>query len=204
MDMYGKKGIDVSENNGTVDWGAVKAAGIKFAIIRLGYGNGHLDEMFYENVNGAIDAGLAVGVYYYSYALTVEAAKNEATFLADILIDCGMTADRLPMGVYIDQEDADGYKRRHGMPSDQTLTDMCSAFIDVCRECGFDKCGVYASYDWLENRLDTFQFDDNVLIWCAQWSRECDWEYAALWQYTDALEIGGHVFDGNICMVSEV
>ena len=57
-----KKGIDVSENNGRVDWNAVKAAGIDFAIVRLGYGNRHLDERFYENINGANAAGLAVGV----------------------------------------------------------------------------------------------------------------------------------------------
>ena len=64
----------------------------------------------------------------------------------------------------------------------------------------FDRCGVYASYDWLENRLDTFQWGDNTSIWCAQWDEECDWESAALWQYTDALEIDGHIFDGNICI----
>lgn len=52
------KGIDVSENNGVVDWGAVKAAGFEFAIIRIGYGKGHLDSQFYDNVNGATKAGL--------------------------------------------------------------------------------------------------------------------------------------------------
>ena len=50
------KGIDVSENNGVVDWGAVKAAGFEFAIIRIGYGKGHLDSQFYDNVNGALKA----------------------------------------------------------------------------------------------------------------------------------------------------
>ena len=191
-----KKGIDVSENNGRVDWNEVKAAGIDFAIVRLGYGNRHLDERFYENINGAIAAGLAVGVYYYSYALDAEAAEHEADFLVDILKDCGLTADRLPLGVFIDQEDADGYKERHGMPDNETLTDICRAFIEVCRERGF-KCGVYASLDWLENRLDTDAFP-GAPIWCAQWDDECDWDGAAVWQYTDELEIGCHVFDGNI------
>ena len=196
----GMAGIDVSENNGHVDWEAVREAGIGFAIIRLGYGNRHLDERFYENVNRALDAGLEVGVYYYSYALTVEAARNEAEFLADILKDCGMTADRLPLGVWYDMEDADGYKRRNGMPDNGTLTEMCGAFLDVCRESGFAKCGVYASYDWLENRLDTSRWGEDALIWCAQWDDECDWDGAAIWQHTDGLEIGGHIFDGNICM----
>ena len=191
-----KKGIDVSENNGFVDWEAVKEAGVDFAIIRLGYGNRHLDERFYENINGAIAAGLAVGVYYYSYALDADAAEQEAHFLADILKDCGLTMEKLPMGVWFDMEDADGYKRLHYVTDRGTLTDMCVAFASVCEIRGFN-CGVYASLDWLENKLDTEAFD-GIPIWCAQWDDECEWEGAALWQYTDALEIGGHYFDGNI------
>ena len=191
-----KKGIDVSENNGRVEWETVKAAGIDFAIIRLGYGNRHLDERFYENVNGAIAAGLQIGVYYYSYALDAEAAEHEAGFLVDTLLDCGLTADRLPMGVWFDMEDADGYKARTGVTDGVTLTEMCAAFVNICRTRGF-KCGVYASLDWLENRLDTDAFP-GAPIWCAQWDEECDWDGAAIWQYTDGLEIAGHVFDGNI------
>ena len=202
--MEGKRGIDVSENNGHIDWWAVKEAGIDFAIIRLGYGNCHLDSRFYANVNGALDAGLEIGVYYYSYALSVEAAKNEANFLVDVLLDCGLPIERLTMGVFIDMEDADGYKARHGALDGQLLTGMCGAFLDVCYRRGFDKCGVYSSYDWLENRLDTFQWGDSTIIWCDQWDEECDWDGAALWQYTDELEIDGQIFDGNICMVAEV
>ena len=115
---------------------------IDFAIIRLGYGNRHLDESFYENVNGAIAAGLQIGVYYYSYALDTYAAEIEANFLVDTLLDCGLTADRLPMGVWFDQEDADGYKARNGVTDGETLTEMCAAFVNVCRTRGF-KCGVY-------------------------------------------------------------
>ena len=196
--FIGKRGIDVSENNGHIDWQAVKEAGIDFAIVRLGYGNRHLDERFYKNVNGAIDAGLAIGVYYYSYALTPEAAEREAHFLVDTLKDCGLTEDKLPLGVWFDMEDADGYKRRYSVTDKETLTEMCVAFASVCEIRGY-RCGVYASYDWLENRLDTEAFE-GIPLWCAQWDDECDFEDAALWQYTDALEIGGHVFDGNFCM----
>ena len=61
-----QKGIDVSENNGRVNWQIVKNKGMEFAIIRLGYGSGHLDSEFYRNVNGALAAGLKIGIYYYS------------------------------------------------------------------------------------------------------------------------------------------
>ncbi len=193
-----RKGIDVSENNGTVDWKAVKAAGIDFAIIRLGYGNAHLDECFYDNVNGAKAAGLDIGVYYYSYALDADAAEREAAFLVDILKDCGLAADDLPMGVWFDMEDADGYKLRNEVTDIDTLTDMCIAFVSACEIRGYN-CGIYASYDWLENRLDTTAFDGTP-VWCAQWDEECEWDGAILWQFTDALEIDGHFFDGNFCL----
>ena len=98
------KGIDVSENNEKVNWDAVAAAGMEFAIIRLGYGHGHLDSKFYENVNAAIAAGLKIGVYYYSYALSKTDADYEAQFVLDILNDCGLTADKIPMGVWFDME----------------------------------------------------------------------------------------------------
>ena len=93
------RGIDVSENNGVVDWGAVKAAGFDFAIIRIGYGRGNLDSEFYNNVNGAINAGLSIGVYHYSYAMNEEHAADEAEFVLNTLSDAGLTVDKLPMGV---------------------------------------------------------------------------------------------------------
>ena len=190
------RGVDVSENNGQVNWQAVKDAGIDFAIIRLGYGNKHLDGRFYENINSAIAAGLQIGVYYYSYALTVEAAKAEADFAIDILKDCGIDPEDLEMGVWFDMEDADGYKRENGMPDNQTITDMCSAFIVECNKVGYS-CGVYANLDWLENKIYTTQLADYVPYWCAQWGSKCDWPNAKMWQYTDKLRIGGKYFDGN-------
>ena len=170
--IKGKKGVDVSENNGHINWLALKEAGVDFAIIRLGY--------------------------YYSYALDADASEREAHFLVDTLKDCGLTMDKLPMGVWFDMEDADGYKRRYSVTDRETLTDMCIAFASVCEVRGY-KCGVYASYDWLENRLDTEAFV-GIPIWCAQWDEDCDWEETAIWQFTDAWEIDGQVFDGNLCL----
>lgn len=193
---YMIEGIDVSENNGTVNWQAVAKAGIKFAVIRLGYGLNHLDSKFYENVNGALANGLKIGVYFYSYALTADEAKQEGEFAVKMLSGCGLTPDRLEMGVWFDMEDADGYKRENGMPDNQTITDMCSAFIVECNKAGYS-CGVYANLDWLENKIYTTQLADYVPYWCAQWGSKCDWPNAKIWQYTDKLRIGGKYFDGN-------
>lgn len=192
------QGIDVSENNGRVNWQEVAHSGVKFAIIRVGYGNGHLDGELYRNVNNALLHGLKIGVYFYSYALNVRSARKEAEFVVQTLIDCGLTPEKLHMGVWYDMEDADGYKQRHGMPSTAELTAMCSAFISALNAAGYS-CGIYASLDWLENKIATKQLADYVPYWCAQWGGRCDWPNAKMWQYTDCFLINGCEFDGNYC-----
>jgi len=187
------KGIDVSENNGLVDWQSIVDTRCEFAIIRLGYGNCHIDENFMDNVNGALAAGLKIGVYYYSYALNVEAAKVEAQFVHEVLQEHGINPE---LGIWFDMEDADGYKEHHGMPGNQTITDMCSTFICTLNEAGYSYVGIYASYSWLTNIIDTSQLAD-APIWNAQWGNYNDILYAKIWQFTDSLDIGGRNFDGN-------
>lgn len=191
-----QKGIDVSENNGRVNWQIVKNKGIEFAIIRLGYGSGHLDSEFYRNVNGALAAGLKIGIYYYSYALNTYGTRKEAEFVLQTLKDSGLTPERLECGIWYDMEDADGFKERHGMPSNSEITAMCSRFISDLNAAGYS-CGIYASLDWLENKIETHRLAEYVPYWCAQWGGSCDWPWAKMWQYTDCLPIGGKEFDGN-------
>ncbi|MDR3565600.1 MAG: GH25 family lysozyme [Negativicutes bacterium] len=188
------KGIDVSYHNGNVDWQAVVDAGYKFVIIRLGYGIRHLDPKFVDNVNGALAAGLKIGVYYYSYALNVEDAKAEAQFVQEVLQEHGVNPE---LGIWYDMEDADGYKERNGMPDNQTITDMCSAFICSLNESGCSHVGIYASYSWLTSKIDTSQLADYVPYWNAQWGKRSDFLAAQMWQFTDSLDIGGQTFDGN-------
>ena len=190
------KGIDVSENNGWIDWKAVKENGIEFAIIRLGYGRGHLDTLFYKNVNEALEAGLKIGVYYYSYALTKNEARAEAEFMMHILETSGLTPGKLEMGVWFDMEDGDGYKERQGMPHKVVITGMCSEFIAECNRHGYN-CGIYASLNWLENRIYMNVLPEYVPVWCAQWGRSCDWPGAKMWQFTDSMQVGNRWFDGN-------
>ena len=152
------RGIDVSENNGNVDWEAVARAGYEFAIIRLGYGHGHLDSKFYNNINAAKAVGLKLGVYYYSYAVTEDDAEYEADYIAKILDDCGLGANDLPMGVWIDEEDADGWRERHGLDMSpeglQTITNMVTLTVNKLWDAGLQPAGVYCNLDWLENHID--------------------------------------------------
>lgn len=193
------KGIDVSENNGVVDFNAVKAAGYEFVIVRLGYGNCHLDSRFYKNVNEALAAGLKIGVYYYDYGLDAMDAKHQAKYMLEVLMDCGLTPERLEMGVWYDMEDADGWKLRHGMPSRRGITEMCREFVKECNLWGYD-CGVYACLDWLENKIAVDQLGEGVKIWCAQYNRNCDYDNAFMWQYTSEAVINGQQFDANELM----
>ncbi|MCM0760655.1 hypothetical protein M7775_19070 [Sporomusa sphaeroides DSM 2875] len=183
------KGIDVSENNGRVNWQAVAAAGIEFAIIRSSYGLRSKDSRFAENVAGAKAVGLKVGAYHYSYALSVADAIQEARNCREAIDSTGQLFE-LP--VWFDMEDADGYKKRKGFAFDRAeITAMCKAFID---NVGLD-CGVYASYSWLTDYIDWRSI--GCAVWNAQWSRNDDIK-GYMWQYTDKLNIGGKLFDGNI------
>lgn len=188
------KGIDVSENNGTVDFQAVANEGIEFVIVRLGYGNRHLDGRFIENVKAAQDAGLKVGIYYYSYALTVESAQNEAQFVKEVLQENSIDPE---LGIWFDMEDADGWKERHGMPDSDMLTAMCSAFICELNDAGYEHVGIYASYSWLTDIIQTDKLADYVPYWNAQWGPRNDFPKAKMWQFTDSLNVAGQTFDGN-------
>ncbi|MDY3973443.1 MAG: GH25 family lysozyme [Veillonella caviae] len=187
--------VDVSENNNVVDFGALKAAGVEGAIVRLGYGKGHLDSKFYENINNAIDTGLKVGVYHYSYALNEHDAEIEAQFILDILSQSGLTPKRLELGVWHDMEDADGYKERHGMPSNQTLTNIASHVINRLWREGYSNAGLYANYDYIVNKLKMDQLGCD--IWYAQYSNQMDWQdpRVKLWQYTMSANVNGQLYD---------
>lgn len=169
------------------------ADGVEFAIVRLGYGNRHLDSQFYTNINEARNRGLKVGVYYYSYALDTDRAKAEGEFVVEILQGCNFIPD---VAVWFDMEDADGWKESHGMPDKQTITDMCMAFINVLNAAGF-YCGVYSCLDWLDNMMYRDQFPDYVPIWNAQINGEDD-IHGAMWQYTFTYDINGNTFDGDV------
>ena len=124
------KGIDVSENNGRIDWEAVAAAGIKFAIVRSSYGRYAADEDFIRNVNGAHDVGIQCGAYHYSYALTPSDAAAEAAFCKGIIERAGVL---LELPVWFSMSDADEYKKRHGFEFTRNhVTNICKAFLFTC------------------------------------------------------------------------
>lgn len=189
-----KKGIDVSSNNGVVNWQSVKSAGYEFAIIRLGYGSDILtqdDSQFFNNVKECERLGIPYGVYLYSYALNLEEANSEVSHVLRLLKNVG---SNFKYGVWFDMEDTDGYKKRHGMPSNEMLVDICYTFCEAVEKAGY-YTGIYANLSWLNNQLNNSKLD-RFDKWVAQWSSKCTYnKNYSIWQYTDNENINGKVFD---------
>lgn len=193
-----KLGVDVSKHNGNVDWQAVKNAGYgSFAIIRAGYGGDYAnqdDPQFERNVNECERLGIPYGVYLYSYALNTNDAKGEVNHILRLLKKVGKN---FKYGVWFDMEDADGYKKNHGMPSNSTLVDICYTFCEAVESAGY-YAGIYASLSWLNNQLNNSKLD-RFDKWVAQWNNTgCTYKKTySIWQNTNNVSIGGKRFDGN-------
>lgn len=186
-------GIDVSEHNGEINWNDIKEAGMQFAIIRCSWGM-NKDSNFDENVYNANQVGLKVGAYHYSYALTPGRAFEEAKFVSQLIKDSGCF---LELPIFLDMEDADGYKKRNmGIITKKAITEICETFI---YRLGTEyDVGLYASYSWLNSVIDWKKI--GCAVWNAQWSSNDDFK-GYCWQYTDALNIKGQYYDGDIIYI---
>ena len=181
-----KKGVDISEHNGSVDFQALKNAGVQFVILRLGYGSDYVsqdDSRFSENVRKAETAGMPWGAYLYSYAKTAAMAKSEAQHALRLL------AGKKPAyGVWFDVED--------GQIAGADLAVTCQTFCGAMEAAGV-YAGIYASLSWLNGKLDS-PLLDKYDKWVAQWNSICTYKKPdGIWQFTDSVAVSGKNFDGN-------
>lgn len=181
-----KKGVDISEHNGSVDFQALKNAGVQFVIIRLGYGSDYVsqdDSRFSENVRKAETAGMPWGAYLYSYAKTAAMAKSEAQHALRLL-----NGKKPAYGVWFDVED--------GQISSADVVTTSQTFCDAMEAAGV-YAGIYASLSWLNGKLNS-PLLDKYDKWVAQWNSTCTYKKPyGIWQYTDKLVVSGKNFDGN-------
>lgn len=176
-------GIDVSKFQGNIDWPQVKAAGVDFTFIRLGYrgyGNGaiRLDDTFVYNVEEALKNNLSVGVYFYSQATTYEEGVEEAQF---VLQHVAPYAINLP--IVLDTEDAEDPDARTNALTPEQRSLACRGFLETIQAAGYEPM-IYANLKWIALDLDLTQLY-GYEIWFAQYANEPTLPYHyKVWQYT--------------------
>lgn len=188
------QGIDVSEHQGRIDWDAVKASGIDFAILRVGFGasswGGRVDYQFNRNISECERLGIPYGVYLYSYAWDDQQAADEASMVISCLSGHN---PRLP--VYYDLEDnsiiADG--RKSGIAS------RAQTFCNKISAAGY-KPGIYANLNWFNYILTDSVFKSSSWDhWIAQYNSKCDYTgNYSIWQYKSNGTVSG--INGNVDM----
>ena len=189
------KGIDVSTYQGDIDWEKVAASGVKFVFIRLGYRgyeSGLLvkDDRFEDNIRGALQNGIAVGVYFVTQAISVEEAVEEAQFVMENIRPYNVT-----WPIVLDIEDAASATARTAELSQQARTDHAIAFCETVKESGYMPM-LYCNIRWFIEKLDITRITDYDK-WFAQYFNEPHFPYAIqIWQATDEGTVKG--IKGNV------
>lgn len=187
------KGIDVSKWQGYIDWKKVKESGVKFAIIRDGYGKKspkQIDKYFRTNINGAKKYGIPCGVYHYSYANS----KHDAVAEADFCLE-NIKPYKLEYPIVFDIEE-----NRLKSLGRTKLTDICEAFCERIRSKGY-YVSIYTYPDWIRNFLYSRRLFGKYDLWLA---RHENWQpgyICGMWQYSSKESIKG--IKGNTdCSIS--
>ena len=190
-------GIDVSEHNGALDWGAIKKAGISFAVIRDGYGTSHTDNYFKRNMEGAIAQGIPIGIYHFSYALDAAGAKKEAEFVLKLL---ELYRSQITLPVFFDFEyDTVDYAKKQGVTlGKEAFNAHTVAFCETIQAAGY-KPGTYYNLDYLRRYVDIDRVGGYVQ-WYAQYASTASASGWGLWQYSSSYTIPGCSgrFDVNV------
>lgn len=190
-------GVDVSKSTGTVNFAQLKNAGIEYAMIRLGsrgYGTGQLsiDENYITNMEDAKSAGLSVGVTFYSQAVTVEEAAEEAELVLANLTDYNIT---YPVVFHMDVIAND--QARTDTLSKMQLTEIAAAFCDRIAEAGYTPM-IYGNKYWLLRKIDLTKLG-KYEIWLSQSEDVPDYPYTfSMWQYTQNGKIPGIAGEANL------
>ena len=181
------KGIDVSKWNGRIDWKKVKKAGIDFCIIRTGYSK-TVDHKFKYNIEEAIENGLQIGVYHFSYATTNAKAKEEAEFCLKLIKPY---RKYITLGVWFDYEyDSVSYSRRYGVyPTKKSVTSLAKTFCSTVEKNGYST-GIYTNLDFSSNYF-TKEVLNKYPTWIAVWGKMNYHGKYVMWQYTDSGRVDG-------------
>lgn len=199
-DLYTSRvGIDVSRYQKEIDWAQVKASGVDFAILRLGYrgyGTGAIvtDTYFEKNIQGALANGIEVGVYFFSQAINEAEAAEEAQYCLDLLQ--GRYDITYPIIFDWEPYDSSLNPRTEGL-SDEMLTKCAVSFCNTVRAAGYETM-VYSNLTYFYLHFDLSKLVDFPL-WLAQYNRTPTFYYHFdMWQYSCTGTVPG--IKGNVDM----
>lgn len=184
-------GVDVSKWNGNINWEKAKAAGIRFAIIRIGYsalssGKHHKDPWYESNIREAKAAGVKVGVYYFSQARNVAEAKSEASYTLKLL---GST--KLDFPVVFDSEDMRGSRLVCSSLSRAKYTSIVRAFCDRVEGAGYQAM-VYSNLNGWTNYFYNKELTSRYGIWFARYNTYTGYSGRYdIWQYSEVGRVSG-------------
>lgn len=183
------KGIDVSRNQGAIDFAKVKASGVDFVMLRIGTGYGqkfNLDAKFKTYYTNAKANGLKIGCYFYSYAKTVARAKAEANEVLN-----AMKGYSFDYPICFDIEDVTQMKLGKSL-----ITEICHTWLSIVESAGY-YASIYTNPDWLRNRIDKSVIDKYDL-WLAQWDAKQPAYKCGMWQKSSKGSVNG--IKGNVDM----
>ena len=185
------KVIDVSYANSNINWAKVKKAGIDGVIIRCGFrayksGRCTEDAMFSKHIAGAKEAGLKIGVYFFSQAIDEEEGREEAQYVLKVLKVYKLDPY---YPIVIDSESISGVDARANNLSRTKRTAVVKAFCEEIRKVGYTPM-IYANVSWLNNHLDMSKLPYKV--WVAHYAPKCGYkgDYS-LWQYSESGSVDG-------------
>ena len=182
-------GVDVSAWQSNIDWQLVKASGVDYVMIRIGWRGSEQgalfeDECFQKHYAGAAAAGLKIGGYFFSQAISVEEAKAEAEYVLELLGD-----RTLQMPLIYDWEQMQSTDRTAQMDA-RTLTDCAITFCETVKSAGFDP-GIYYNLDLAERLMYLTELTD-YRFWLALYSSTMNYAYKIdMWQYTNTGTVPG-------------
>lgn len=196
-----KQGIDVSKWQKGFDFKLARQQGKQFCIVRAGRttidGRQVMDECFYQNINGAKDAGMDVGIYFYSLATDAVTAHREAEWI-NHLLTTDLCNTHLKAGVWLDVED-----KKQASLSPEKITSVVMAAINRLNSYGV-YVGLYSSFNFLTQNLVLKNIPDYVPLWVAQYAKVNQlksWyprKQIPCWQYSDKGKVGKHQVDLNV------
>lgn len=188
-----KRGIDISAHQGAINWDLAKTQ-IEGVIIRAGYGKNNIDQKWVPNIETVRETTLDIGVYWFSYAYSVDMAYMEGKYAA-LAVQKKLGTRCIPIA-YDLEYDSVTYAAKKGVKIDRNAaTQYAIAFLKAVQECGYRPM-LYTNIDYLKRYFDWDAIRKAVpdtMLWLAQWrdTKPTAYDDISVWQYSSSGSVAG-------------